>query len=183
MPNIKEDKLLLLKLKGNKNLYQETNILFSYNSNKIEGSNLSIKEVKDIFKTNIFKPEENRPIKVNDILETINHFKCVDYMIDIALEPLSEDLIKDLHKLLKEGTSNKLILSKPGEYKKLQNTVGGIETTKPENVQKEISLLIEKYEKRKHQTFEDIIEFHYEFEKIHPFADGNGRVGRLIAFK
>jgi Fic family protein len=170
------------KIKGS--IYHETQILLTYNSNHIEGSQLSPDQTRYIFETNTIGLDKDSSINVDDIIETQNHFRCIDYMIKSALEPLSEALIKDLHRILKTGTSDaKLDWFNVGEYKQRPNMVGGIETTKPSNVQSELISLIGKYEIKKEYSFEDIIEFHYQFECIHPFQDGNGRVGRLIAFK
>ncbi|QLY40139.1 helix-turn-helix domain-containing protein [Hujiaoplasma nucleasis] len=170
------------KIKGS--IYHETQILLTYNSNHIEGSQLSPDQTRYIFETNTIKIDKDSLINVDDIIETQNHFRCIDYMIESTLEPLSESLIKDLHRILKTGTSDaKLDWFIVGEYKQRPNTVGGIATTKPVKVQNELISLIGKYENKKEYSFEDIIEFHYQFECIHPFQDGNGRVGRLIAFK
>jgi hypothetical protein len=170
------------KIKGG--IYHETQILLTYNSNHIEGSQLSVDQTRYIFETNTIGLGKDNLINVDDIIETQNHFRCIDYMIKSALEPLSEALIKDLHNTLKTGTSDaKLDWFKVGDYKLRPNTVGGIETTKPSDVQSELISLIGKYENKKDYSFDDIIEFHYQFECIHPFQDGNGRVGRLIAFK
>jgi Fic family protein/DNA-binding Xre family transcriptional regulator len=170
------------KIKGS--IYHETQILLTYNSNHIEGSKLTVDQTRYIFETNTIGLGNDDLINVDDIIETQNHFRCIDYMIKSALEPLSEALIKDLHKILKTGTSDaKLDWFKVGDYKLRPNTVGGIETTKPNDVQSELISLIGKYENKKDYSFDDIIEFHYQFECIHPFQDGNGRVGRLIAFK
>lgn len=170
------------RIKGG--IYHETQILMTYNSNHIEGSILTHQQTRYIFETNTIGLDKDHTINIDDLIETQNHFRCIDYMIKCALEPLSESLIKDLHRILKTGTSDaKLDWFNVGEYKKRPNTVGGIETTSPDNVHKEMSSLIGRYETKTNFTFEDIIHFHYEFESIHPFQDGNGRVGRLIAFK
>jgi len=170
------------RIKGG--IYHETQILLTYNSNHIEGNRLSSDQTRYIFETNTIGLDKDSSINVDDIIETQNHFRCIDYIIKSALEPLSEVLIKDLHRILKTGTSDaKLDWFNVGEYKQNPNTVGGIETTQPTDVQNELISLIGKYEIKKEYSFEDIIEFHYQFECIHPFQDGNGRVGRLIAFK
>jgi Fic family protein/DNA-binding Xre family transcriptional regulator len=170
------------KIKGG--IYHETQILLTYNSNHIEGSRLTAEQTRYIFETNTIGLEKDSTVNIDDIIETQNHFKCIDYMIQSALEPLSEDLIKDLHKILKSGTSDaKLEWFNVGDYKLRPNVVGGKETTKPNDVPTAMASLIGKYENKKTFSFEDIIEFHYNFEMIHPFQDGNGRVGRLIAFK
>ncbi|MFA5179267.1 MAG: Fic family protein [Candidatus Izemoplasmatales bacterium] len=170
------------KIKGG--IYHETQILMTYNSNHIEGSKLTADQTRYIFETNTIGLDKDKTVNVDDVIETLNHFKCIDYMIKTALEPISETLIKDLHKILKTGTSDsKLDWFKTGDYKRRPNTVGGIETSKPKDVEEDMISLIGLYENKQKYSFEDIIEFHYNFERIHPFQDGNGRVGRLIAFK
>lgn len=164
-------------------IYHKTQIDLTYNSNHIEGSRLSHDQTRYIFETKSIGVEKE-PILINDIIETINHFKCVDYIIDYAEERLSETIIRDLHRILKSGTQD---ASKKwfsvGDYKKFPNEVGGNETTLPENVQGEIKKLLKSYNSKKEKSFDDLLDFHYQFETIHPFQDGNGRVGRLILFK
>ncbi len=170
------------KIKGS--IYHETQILLTYNSNHIEGSKLTADQTRYIFETNTIGIDQDTTINIDDVIETQNHFRCIDYMIKSALEPVTENLIKDIHKILKSNTSDsKLDWFNVGEYKRRINTVGGIETAKPSEVQSKMASLIGIYENKKTYTFEDIIDFHYQFECIHPFQDGNGRVGRLIAFK
>lgn len=170
------------KIKGG--IYHETQILLTYNSNHVEGSKLTIDQTRYIFETNTIGLDKDKIINIDDVIETQNHFRCIDYVIKVALEPITESLIKDLHKILKTGTSDsKLEWFNVGDYKKRPNTVGGIETSKPKNVELDILTLIGLYESKQKFSFEDIIEFHYRFECIRPFQDGNGRVGRLIAFK
>jgi Fic family protein/DNA-binding Xre family transcriptional regulator len=170
------------KIKGG--IYHETQILLTYNSNHIEGSRLTAEQTRYIFETNTIGLEKDSTVNIDDIIETQNHFKCIDYMIQSTLEPLSEDLIKDLHKILKSGTSDaKLEWFNVGDYKLRPNVVGGKETTKPSEVSTAMASLIGTYENKKAISFDDIIEFHFNFEMIHPFQDGNGRVGRLIVFK
>lgn len=170
------------KIKGG--IYHETQILLTYNSNHIEGSRLTPDQTRYIFETNTIGLDKDTTVNIDDVIETQNHFKCIDYMIKSALEPLSEALIKDLHRILKSGTSDaKLEWFNVGDYKLRPNVVGGRETTKPSEVSAAMASLIGKYENKKAFSFEDIIEFHYNFEIIHPFQDGNGRVGRLIVFK
>lgn len=169
------------KLKGN--LYHNVQIKFSYNTNRIEGSQLTEDETRHIFETNTLINNESTT-NVDDIIETTNHFYLFDYMIDNVGITLSEELIKEYHKILKRGTSDeRKDWFNVGEYKKLANEVGGIETTKPNDVFKEMQLLLEWYHNLSKVSLEDIIEFHYRFERIHPFQDGNGRVGRMIMFK
>ena len=169
----------MLKLSGG--LYHETQIKLTYNSNHIEGSKLTEDQTRYIFET---KTLGNLPsnIQLDDVIETNNHFRCIDYIIDIANAELTELLITNLQYFLKEGTEHSKIYG-AGKYKAVPNTVGGIETTAPENVEKEMKQLLSWYNSIKKVSFEDIVEFHYRFEKIHPFQDGNGRIGRLIAFK
>jgi len=170
------------KMKGG--IYHETQILLTYNSNHIEGSKLSADQTRYIFETNTIGLVETKTVNIDDIIETQNHFICIDYMIKTAREPLSEELIKDLHQILKSGTSDaKLDWFRVGDYKIRPNTVGGMETCNPEHVSTHMARLIVKYETKHAYSFEDIIDFHHQFEQIHPFQDGNGRVGRLITFK
>ncbi len=170
------------KIKGG--LYHETQILMTYNSNHIEGSKLTKDQTRYIFETNTIGVESDETINVDDVIETQNHFRCIDYVIKMTFEAVTEELIKDLHMILKTGTNDfKLEWFNVGEYKSRINTVGGLKTSQPKEVAKDISKLIGLYETRAQFSFEDILEFHYNFEIIHPFQDGNGRIGRLIAFK
>ena len=163
-------------------LYHETQVRLTYNSNRIEGSKLSEDQTRLIFETNTIGAEEGVP--VDDIIETANHFRAIDYIIDCAEEPLTENIIKELHKILKIGTKDShLSWFNVGEYKTRANVVGGQETTPPSKVAGEIKKLLAAYTQISDISIEDIIQFHHDFEKIHPFQDGNGRVGRLIAFK
>ena len=163
-------------------IYHETQVRLTYNSNRIEGSKLSEDQTRLIFETNTIGSEEGVP--VDDIIETANHFRAIDYVIDKAEEPLTEEIIKALHKLLKTGTKDSHIAwFNVGEYKAKPNVVGGEETTLPSKVSGEMKKLIAEYSKIEKASIRDIIKFHHDFEKIHPFQDGNGRVGRLIAFK
>ena len=169
----------MFRMKGG--LYHETQIKLTYNSNHIEGSKLTEDQTRYIFETKTLG-ELPANIQLDDVIETNNHFRCIDYMIDFASAELSEVLITNLQYFLKEGTEHSKMYG-AGHYKVVPNTVGGIETTPPENVAKEMKKLLAWYNSLKKVTFEDIVEFHYRFETIHPFQDGNGRVGRLIAFK
>ena len=163
-------------------IYHRVQIDLTYNSNHIEGSRLTHDETRYIFETNTIGLSE-RAVNVDDILETVNHFKCIDLMIDNAHRSLSEKYIKELHFLLKSGTSDsRREWFKVGEYKKLANEVGGIDTTAPKLVAKEMKALLDGYNAKPDKSLEDIIAFHVAFERIHPFQDGNGRVGRLIMF-
>jgi Fic family protein len=186
----KKDSALLVQLKeemlhGIKgSIYHETQILMTYNSNHIEGSRLTADQTRYIFETNTIGTENDESINVDDVIETQNHFRCIDYAIKMAFEPLTETLVKDIHKILKTGTSDsKLEWFNVGDYKQRPNTVGGLETSQPKDVSKDVAKLIGLYENKLQYKFEDILEFHYNFEIIHPFQDGNGRVGRIIAFK
>lgn len=172
-----------MKLKGN--LYHQTQVSFAYNTNHIEGSTLTEDQTRHIFETNTILFEGDTIAKVDDILETSNHFKLVDYMLDVADKKLTEKMIKEFHKILKEGTSDSRVeWFNIGEYKQRANTIGsGIKTTSPNNVGKEMSKLMDWYNSFKQVTAKEIIEFHYRFESIHPFQDGNGRIGRIIIFK
>ena len=171
-----------MKLKGN--LYHNTQIIFAYNTNHIEGNQLTEDQTRYIFETNTILFEGETVASVDDILETSNHFKLVDYMIDKAEETLTEDMIKEFHKILKEGTADsRKEWFKVGEYKQVVNEAGSTKTTLPKYVQRDMAKLMEWYNSLAKITIKDIIEFHARFEKIHPFQDGNGRVGRIIIFK
>ena len=164
-------------------IYHKIQIDLTYNSNHIEGSRLTHDQTRYIFETNTIGITDTS-VNVDDIVETANHFKCIDSIIDNAKYALSEKYIKELHFLLKSGTSDsRKDWFAVGEYKKLPNEVGGIDTTLPEEVHNEVKALLAWYNSLENVTFEDIVEFHVQFERIHPFQDGNGRVGRLIMFK
>lgn len=169
------------RLKGG--IYHRVQIDLTYNSNHIEGSRLTHEQTRYIFETNTVGVSDEA-ISIDDIQETVNHFRCIDMIIDVACEPVTESLIKELHKTLKNGTlqSAKSWFA-VGDYKKLPNEVGGMETCPPERVRKEMATLVKAYNKKRKKTIDDIIDFHHRFESIHPFQDGNGRVGRLIMFK
>lgn len=163
-------------------IYHRLQIDLTYNSNHIEGSKLTHDQTRYIFEANTIGAGEM--VKVDDVLETVNHFKCIDMIIDNANHVLTEAFIKQLHATLKNGTTDsRLDWFAVGDYKKLPNEVGGMETTAPENVSAEIKKLLADYQALDERGFEDLLEFHYRFEAIHPFQDGNGRVGRLILFK
>ena len=169
------------KVKGG--IYHKVQIELTYNSNHIEGSRLTHDQTRYIYETNTIGME-NGAVNVDDIVETASHFKCIDMVIDAANQPPSETFIKQLHRTLKSGTSDaRKDWFAEGEYKKLPNEVGGQDTTPPEMVAKEIKELLAAYNERKTKTLEELIEFHAAFEAIHPFQDGNGRVGRLLLFK
>ena len=163
-------------------LYHELQISMTYNSNHIEGSILSEDQTRLIFETNTIDMGDGIP--VDDILETVHHFRAIDYCIDIAEESLTEDIIKKLHYIIKHDTKDStLAWFAVGDYKKRANVVGGRETTKPSEVSKSMKELLETYNTKENIKIEDIIELHAEFEYIHPFQDGNGRVGRLVVLK
>lgn len=169
------------KIKGG--IYHKIQVELTYNSNHIEGSKLTHDQIRYIFETNTIGITDSA-VNIDDIVETANHFKCIDTVIDNAAKPLSETFIKRLHLTLKNGTSDsRKDWFVVGDYKKYPNEVGGKITVLPEKVPESIKLLISEYNKIKDKTFNDIISFHYEFERIHPFQDGNGRIGRLILFK
>ena len=171
------------KAKLHGGIYHRVQVDLTYNSNHIEGSRLTHDQTRYIYETNTIGIVDEA-VRVDDIIETTNHFRCIDFIIDKANASLSETVIKQLHYLLKSGTSDsRKDWFAVGEYKKLPNEVGGMDTTMPEDVSKEIKSLLTWYNALENVTFEDIIEFHVRFEKIHPFQDGNGRVGRLIMFK
>lgn len=169
------------KTKGG--IYHRVQIDLTYNSNHMEGSKLTHDQTRYIFETNTIGIADNA-INVDDIIETTNHFRAIDYIIDETESKLTETYIKHLHYLLKSGTSDeRKDWFNVGEYKRLPNEVGGNDTAEPENVHKEMRLLLNGYNSKKELSFEDILDFHHRFESIHPFQDGNGRVGRLIMFK
>lgn len=171
-----------MQLKGN--LYHNTQIIFAYNTNHIEGSKLTEDQTRYIYETNTLLTEKESITNLDDIIETANHFKLVDYMLDVADKELTEEMIKEFHKILKEGTSDsRKDWFNVGEYKKLVNEAGNMKTSLPKNVQKDMVKLMQWYNSLEKITIENIIEFHYRFECIHPFQDGNGRVGRIIVFK
>ena len=184
MPNTILERLKLEKeSKMPGGIYHKIQIELTYNSNHIEGSRLTHDQTRYIYETNTIGVKDS-VINVDDIVETANHFRCIDYIIDMVNYPISESMIKQLHSLLKAGTSDsRKAWFAVGDYKKLENEVGGIKTTKPKDVEKEMRNLLKKYNSKKSKSFEEIIKFHYMFERIHPFQDGNGRVGRLIMFK
>ena len=164
-------------------IYHKTQIELTYNSNHMEGSKLTHEQTRYIFETNTIGISD-KSIKVDDIVETANHFRCIDLIIENASGTLTESFIKELHRILKSGTSDsRKSWFAVGEYKKLPNEVGGRNTTQPEDVSTEMKALLNSYNSTKGKTFEDILDFHHRFECIHPFQDGNGRVGRLILFK
>ena len=194
-----------MKMKGS--IYHKTQIDLTYNSNHIEGSRLTHEQTRYIFETNTIGVTADEAVNVNDIVETVNHFRCIDLIIDKAEEPLTEELIKQLHGILKTGTSDsRKDWFAVDDYKRLPNRwsseshqaclngrvvteegeaseVGGEQTCEPERVQESMQRLLEWYNAIQQHTLEDILDLHVRFEKIHPFQDGNGRVGRLIMFK
>lgn len=182
------DNVLLQTLRDEKSirlsggLYHELQVRMTYNSNHIEGSKLSEDQTRLIFETNTIGITEG--VSVDDIIETVNHFRAIDYVIDTAEKPLTEDVIKELHRILKQSTkASTFAWFAVGDYKKRPNMVSGHETAKPKDVSARMKALLTQYETKQNVTINDIIWFHYEFECIHPFQDGNGRVGRLVALK
>lgn len=164
-------------------IYHKTQIDLTYNSNHMEGSRLTHDQTRYIFETNTVGVE-NEVLNVDDVIETANHFRCIDMIIDHAKSVLTEKYIKELHLILKSGTSDsRKDWFAIGDYKKLPNEVGGMETVLPEEVADKMKVLLAEYNEKAEKTFEDILDFHVRFERIHPFQDGNGRVGRLIMFK
>lgn len=171
-----------MRLKGG--LYHQTQIKLAYNSNRIEGSVLSEDQTRYIYETNTIAMPKEEATPVDDIIETINHFACFDYMIDIAEQELSESIIKKFHQQIKSNTSDsRKEWFNVGEYKMKPNMVGGIKTIMPSKVRGEMAKLILDFNALSEVAFEDVVEFHYRFESIHPFQDRNGRVGRIIMFK
>ena len=182
------DNVLLQTLRDEKQirmpggLYHELQIRMTYNSNHIEGSRLSEDQTRMIFETNTVDVAGGVP--VDDIIETVNHFRAIDYVIDKAEEALTEDTVKELHRILKQGTKDTALgWFAIGDYKKRANVVGGRETAAPREVPARMNALLSAYEALHSVSIHDIIRFHHDFERIHPFQDGNGRVGRLIALK
>lgn len=164
-------------------IYHKTQIDLTYNSNHIEGSRLTHDQTRYIFETNTISAE-NGVLNVDDVIETANHFRCIDMVIDHAKDSLTEKFIKELHLVLKSGTSDsRKEWFAVGDYKKMPNEVGGMDTALPEEVADRMKELLTEYHAKEETTFEDILDFHVKFGRIHPFQDGNGRVGRLIMFK
>lgn len=164
-------------------IYHKTQIDLTYNSNHIEGSRLTHDQTRYIFETNTIGIEKE-VLNVDDVIETANHFRCIDRIIERAKATLTESFIKELHLILKNGTSDsRKDWFAVGDYKKLPNEVGGMETALPEEVADKMKALLTEYNRKEEKTLEDILDFHVQFERIHPFQDGNGRVGRLIMFK
>ena len=160
--------------------YHLNQIVFAYNSNHIEGSRLSKEQTRHIYETSsFFSEKDGEEIKINDILETRNHFKAFDFILEKIHEPITQDFLKELHRILKNGTSDDVI----GYYKKIANYIGDFSTTKPKYVAQEVEHLLSEYTTKTNIDIKEIIDFHYKFERIHPFEDGNGRIGRLIMFK
>jgi len=184
-----EPRKLLAVLKAEKaagvsgGIYHKVQIELTYNSNHMEGSRLSHEQTRYIYETNTLS-FEGEIVRVDDVVETANHFRCIDRVIDQAESDLSTGLIKELQGILKNGTSDsRKDWFAVGDYKRYPNEVGGMATTDPPEVPERMDALIKNYNRRQNKTFEDLVTFHYEFERIHPFQDGNGRVGRLILFK
>lgn len=170
-----------MRLKGG--IYHRVQVDMAYNSNHIEGSTLTHEQTRYIYETNTIGITDGC-INVNDIVETVNHFRCIDYLLDHAEESLSEQLIKQFHALLKSGTTDaQKDWFAVGDYKRLPNEVGGMDTCPPEEVHEQIAVLLDEYNTVDGKTFDDILDFHVRLERIHPFQDGNGRVGRLVMFK
>jgi Fic family protein len=165
-------------------LYHKTQVNLAYNSNRIEGSRLTEEQTRYIFETRTIGFKDEEAVPVDDIIETSNHFIAFDYLLDTINKPFSNEIIKEFHRILKTGTAD---ASKTwfalGNWKKLANEVGNIQTTLPQNVETEMNKLIDWYNSLSKIVFENIVEYHFRFEKIHPFQDGNGRVGRLILFR
>lgn len=173
----------LLNEKNNKTpngLYHKIQIMFAYNSNHIEGSTLTQDQTRHIFERDSFIADKEQIINTNDILEAKNHFKAFDFILDTMSEDLNSNYLKKVHSILKDNCSN---IATIGDFKQKQNFVGDIKTTPPKLVENEISNLLQSYAKKPQKTINNIVDFHFEFETIHPFEDGNGRVGRLLMFK
>lgn len=184
MKNLILEKLLQEREKGLKGgLYHKTQVSLTYNSNRIEGSKLTEEQTRYIFETKTIG-FDTEGLPVDDIIETSNHFRAFDYLLDTIETPLSKEIIKKLHKILKNATSDSdKGYFNVGNWKKIPNEVGGIKTSLPENVDADMTDLLAEYFKKKTFKLEDLITFHERIEHIHPFQDGNGRVGRLILFR
>lgn len=177
---LKEEKQA--KRKGG--LYHKTQVNLAYNSNRIEGSKLTEEQTRYIFETRTIEFKDQEAVPVDDIIETSNHFIAFDYLIDTIEKTLLNDIIKKFHRILKTGTSDATKKwFQVGDWKKLPNEVGGTETSLPNVVETDMNKLNDWYHAHKEISFENIVEYHYHFEKIHPFQDGNGGVGRLIMFR
>ena len=171
------------KSKYSGGIYHKTQIDLTYNSNHMEGSRLTYDQTRYIFETNTISVE-NETLNVDDVIETANHFRCIDMIIDNAKSALPEKFIKELHLILKSGTSDsRLEWFSVGDYKKRPNEAGGMPTAMSEEAADKMKALLTEYNGKEEKTFEDVLDFHVKFERIHPFQDGNGRVGRLIMFK
>lgn len=184
---LKEELIQQRKSKFKGNIYHYSQVNFAYNSNKIEGGRLSEDETEEIFETDSFIPKSDETIKLDDLIEMKNHFRLFDYALDTLNDDLSKEMIINMNKILKRNTTDE---ENPrynvGGFKVVPNKIGlinVINTSKPEDVEKDLDILISEYEEMDEITLEDIIDFHYKFELIHPFGDGNGRVGRMIMFK
>ena len=184
---LKEELIQQRKSKFKGNIYHYSQVNFAYNSNKIEGGRLSKDETEEIFETDSFIPKSDEAIKLDDLIEMKNHFRLFDYALDTLNDDLSKEMIINMNKILKRNTTDE---ENPrynvGGFKIVPNKIGlinVIDTSAPENVEKDIDNLLLEYKKIKNVTIEDIIDFHYKFELIHPFGDGNGRVGRMIMFR
>lgn len=180
--------LNLLKAERNRHykggLYHMTQVLFAYNSNHIEGSRLTEDQTRFIYETKSFFPEGEEPISADDVVETVNHFALFDYMLDYAEEPLTEGMMKEYHRILKTSTTDSaLTWFRVGDYKGATNAVGDVTTATPKQVPVRMGALMKRYNAKPSHTLEDIADFHYRMETIHPFQDGNGRVGRMVMFK
>ena len=190
MSNIEKLKNELIEQRKTKfpgNIYNVTQVLFAYNSNKIEGSRLTEDQIEMIFETGSFIAKNHDVIKADDITEAVNHFRLFDYILDTIDKPLTKEMIIEMNKIIKRGTSDEFNPRyNVGGFKVLPNVIGltnVIKTSRPENVEKDINDLLFEYENRRNINIEDIIDFHLKFERVHPFGDGNGRVGRAIMFK
>ena len=184
---LKEELIQQRKSKFKGNIYHYSQVNFAYNSNKIEGGRLSEDETEEIFETDSFIPKSDETIKLDDLIEMKNHFRLFDYTLDTLNDVLSKEMIINMNKILKRNTTDE---ENPrynvGGFKIIPNKIGlinVIDTSAPEDVEKDIGNLLLEYKKIKNVTIEDIIDFHYKFELIHPFGDGNGRVGRMIMFR
>jgi Fic family protein len=184
MNNLSQYLVEEMQAKRKGGLYHKTQIKLAYNSNRIEGSRLTEEQTRYIFETRTIGFKDEEAVPVDDIIETSNHFVAFDFMLNSLEQPLTDSIIKEFHRILKTGTSDaQKTWFAVGDWKKLANEVGGVQTTLPPNIEIEINQLNDWYNSIEQKSFENIVEYHYCFEKIHPFQDGNGRVGRLILFR
>lgn len=185
--SIVEALLQEMNIKFKNGLYQYTQVLFAYNSNKIEGSGFTEEQIAEIYERNTITTFGAQVIRMDDLFEVKNHFRLFDYMLDHYDDAITEEMLQEMHGILKRNTTQQDIpVYNVGGFKIKPNEIGPVDcldTVAPEKVEKYMESLLEEYNKKNNKTLEDLLDFHYDFEKIHPFSDGNGRIGRMILFK